>query len=199
RRQGRGARARGARGADGALSGRRETMSAIFGPELGEELTDLEVELGRIRDLGTGVATTLRNAFRGLMLEGRSLRGLLADIGRAFADIALKAALKPLETLTGGLVESLFARLNPALGGVTAFAKGGVISAPSYFPMAGQWGLAGEAGREAILPLQRDSSGRLGVAAQGEAARPITVNITASDARSFMAAEAEVSAMLLRA
>src|SRR5690606_13138394 len=96
-------------------------------------------------------------------------------------------------------VETLFAGLNPALGGVTAFAKGGVISAPSYFPMAGQWGLAGEAGREAIMPLARGASGRLGGAAQGGAAAAVTGNISASDARSFLAAEAEVSAMLLRA
>ena len=48
------------------------------------------------------------------------------------------------------------------------------------------------------MPLQRGSDGRLGVAAAGQGVS-VTVNVTASDARSFLGAEAEVSAMLLRA
>jgi phage-related minor tail protein len=48
------------------------------------------------------------------------------------------------------------------------FASGGVIGTPSYFPMpGGGTGLAGEAGPEAIMPLQRAADGSLGVAAQG--------------------------------
>jgi phage-related minor tail protein len=58
--------------------------------------------------------------------------------------------------------------------------------------------LAGEAGPEAILPLTRGSDGRLGVASGGQAVQ-VTFNVTASDARSFAASEAEISAMLLRA
>jgi phage-related minor tail protein len=58
-------------------------------------------------------------------------------------------------------------------------------------------GLAGEAGPEAIMPLQRGPDGRLGVAGGG--AVSVTFNVTASDVRSFVASEAEVSAMLLRA
>jgi phage-related minor tail protein len=59
-------------------------------------------------------------------------------------------------------------------------------------------GLAGEAGAEAILPLARGSDGRLGVAGGGGAVN-VTFNVTATDARSFAASEAELSAMLLRA
>ncbi len=88
---------------------------------------------------------------------------------------------------------------NPALGGVTAFAKGGIVAAPSYFPLSNGLGLMGEAGPEAILPLRRGSDGRLGVASGGASAVQVTLNVSAQDARSFLAAEAEVSAMLLRA
>ena len=87
---------------------------------------------------------------------------------------------------------------NPALGGVTPFAKGGVIASPSYFPLGRGTGLMGEAGPEAIMPLQRGADGRLGVAGGGGAVN-VTFNVTTSDARSFAASEAEVSAMLLRA
>jgi phage-related minor tail protein len=175
-------------------------MSDPFGEGFSRDLDDVTLEIERVRDLATGVSRTLTRAFRGAIAEGRSLRTLLADIGRSFADIALRAALRPLGNLAGGAVESLFNAFNPALAGVTPFAKGGVISAPSYFPMPGRWGLAGEAGPEAILPLQRGSDGRLGVAAGGgQGGVNVTFNVTTQDARSFAAAEAEVSAMLLRA
>jgi phage-related minor tail protein len=80
---------------------------------------------------------------------------------------------------------------------VKPFAKGGVLAAPAYFGLGQGLGLAGEAGAEAILPLARGSDGRLGVAGGG--AVNVTFNVTASDARSFAASEAELSAMLLRA
>lgn len=48
------------------------------------------------------------------------------------------------------------------------FARGGVVARPTNFPMAGgDIGLMGEAGPEAILPLQRGPGGKLGVAAHG--------------------------------
>ena len=50
-------------------------------------------------------------------------------------------------------------------GNLVPFAKGGVIVAgPRTFPLAGgKTGLMGEAGPEAIMPVGRDSAGRLGV------------------------------------
>ncbi len=159
------------------------------------ELGDVSVELDRIGDLADGVAKSLSRAFRGAVLDGKSLNSVLGQVARSFADIALQAAFKPLGTLVGGLVESVFTATNPA---VTPFAKGGVVAAPSYFPLGRDLGLMGEAGAEAILPLQRGSDGRLGVAGGGTSVN-VTFNVTASDARSFAASEAEISAMLLRA
>lgn len=166
-------------------------MADLFPDGFSDDLAGVAGELDRIGDLADGVARTISRAFRGAILDGRSLKGVLADIGRAFADIALKAAFKPLEGLISGAVESLFTAANPT---VTPFAKGGVIAAPTYFPM----GLMGERGAEAIVPLQRGSDGKLGVAAGGGSVN-VTFNVTTSDARSFIGAEAEVSAMLLRA
>jgi phage-related minor tail protein len=176
-------------------------MADSFADSFRAELSDVSVELDRIGDLADGVARSLSRAFRGAVLDGRSFSGVLAEIGRSLADIALKAAFKPLGDLAGGLVESLFTATNPALAGrVTPFAKGGVLAAPSYFTMGpGHAGLAGEAGPEAILPLARGSDGRLGVAGGGGASINITFNVSASDARSFAASEAEIGAMLLRA
>jgi lambda family phage tail tape measure protein len=51
-------------------------------------------------------------------------------------------------------------------GKVTPFANGGVVNGPTLFPMANGAGLMGEAGPEAVMPLSRTSSGKLGVKAE---------------------------------
>jgi phage-related minor tail protein len=170
-----------------------------FPDSFSRELGDVSVELQRVGDLADGVARSLTNAFRGAIVDGRSLRTVLGDVSRAFADIALRAALKPVGLLVSGAVESLFNAANPALGGARPFAKGGVIAAPTYFPLGRGLGVAGEAGPEAVMPLARGSDGRLGVVAGGGGAVNVTFNVSSPDARSFLASEAEVSAMLLRA
>ena len=51
---------------------------------------------------------------------------------------------------------------------VTAFASGGVLTGPQFFPMAnGGLGLAGEAGPEAFVPLGRTREGKLGIETTG--------------------------------
>ena len=51
---------------------------------------------------------------------------------------------------------------------VKAFASGGILDQPTFFPMkGGRTGLAGEAGAEAIIPLKRNRNGDLGVSSSG--------------------------------
>lgn len=79
--------------------------------------------------------------------------------------------------LFGGILGGIgklfgFANGGAFSGGVHAFAKGGtftnqVVSQPTMFRFAKGTGLMGEAGPEAIMPLGRDASGRLGVYARG--------------------------------
>ena len=170
-------------------------MADPFGEDFRAQLGDVAGELDRIGDLADGVGRALSRAFRGAVLDGKSLKSVLGEVARSFADIALKAAFAPVSSLVSGALAGLFTAANPA---VTPFAKGGVLASPAYFPLAGGLGLAGEAGAEAILPLARGSDGRLGVAGGGGAVN-VTFNVTATDARSFAASEAELSAMLLRA
>ncbi len=168
----------------------------LFSESFSGEISSLEGELKRIKDLADGVGNSLTKAFKGAILDGKSLRSLLGDIAKSFTNIALKAALKPIGNLASGLVEQLFNMGNPA---ITPFAKGGVVASPTYFPLGAGFGVAGEAGPEAILPLARGSDGRLGVASSGGAPVSISMNIQAQNAQSFIGAEAEISAMLLRA
>lgn len=70
-------------------------------------------------------------------------------------------------------------------GQVVPMASGGIVSSPTAFPLAGgRVGLMGEAGAEAVMPLRRSSSGRLGV--EGTVPRVILNNQTG------VAAQAEV-------
>jgi hypothetical protein len=78
------------------------------------------------------------------------------------------------------------------------YAKGGafvngVVDTTTFFNPA----MMGEAGPEAIMPLARDSSGRLGVRGNGGGANVnITFNISTPDANSFRASESQISARM---
>lgn len=74
---------------------------------------------------------------------------------------------------SGGVITAAPVIPGPAF----AYASGGVINEPTVFPMANGMGLMGEAGPEAIMPLSRDSSGRLGVAAAGMGEPTVIINV----------------------
>jgi tape measure domain-containing protein len=75
----------------------------------------------------------------------------------------------------GGLLAGLFARGGVFKGNVKPFANGDIVRGPTLF------GLAGEAGTEAIMPLTR-RNGRLGVEGGG-GGDTLNVNIQSLDAR----------------
>lgn len=81
----------------------------------------------------------------------------------------------------GGFFSSLFGSAKGNvfnMGAPMAFANGGLVTEPTVFPMAnGGVGLMGEAGTEAIMPLQRDAQGRLGVSAEGGGGSGVVVNV----------------------
>src|ERR1700754_4626971 len=101
-------------------------MADPFADDLRGTLADVSGELDRIGSLADGVGRSLSTALRGAISDGRSLKSVLAGGGQSFADIALKAALKPVGSLVSGAVEALFTATNPVLGGVMPFADGGV-------------------------------------------------------------------------
>lgn len=61
--------------------------------------------------------------------------------------------------------------------GVQKFARGGVVGGPTLFGAANGVGLMGEAGPEAIMPLQRGPDGSLGVRADGIGGGNVVVNV----------------------
>jgi len=114
----------------------------------------------------------------------RSMRTDFDDIGalaRNLADQLMAivwevAVVKPMTSaITQGLGAAMSSTTTNALGnvygrsGLIPFARGGVVNGPTVFPFANGVGLMGEAGPEAIMPLTRGPSGKLGVEASGGA------------------------------
>ncbi len=168
----------------------------------------LRSALRDLQGLADGFGRSMTTAFKRSVLDGKRFEDVLRSLALGLSARALDAALAPLSRGIGGLLGGIFGSFAGAkgfakggvIGGVTAFASGGTIAAPTYFPMRGGIGLAGEAGPEAILPLARGADGKLGVRGGGTGgAVNVTFNVTARDAESFRRSEAEISAMLARA
>lgn len=99
--------------------------------------------------------------------------GPYSALGNVFAPGGLRAFAK------GGVFAA-------TLAGISAFAAGGaftnqIVSDPTLFAFGsgGQFGVMGEAGPEAIMPLERGPDGRLGVTANGGGGGLVTTPIVA--------------------
>ena len=128
-------------------------------------------------------ANSMTYAFKDAIMNSKNLGDALSNLANRVQDMLVNKAL---DSLLGGMFSSMGFAKGAAFqaGGVTAFASGGVVSQPSFFPMSGnRTGLMGEAGPEAIMPLTRTSSGDLGVRAIGTGGTTViapVVNISVS-------------------
>lgn len=131
-------------------------------------------------DVAGAMSNSIGDAINGLIDGTKTLKEVMADFFKSVIQSAIQYIVKLLIIKSlgglgggGGFFGSLFggsAKGNAFPGAVTPFQKGGVINGPTLF------GLAGEKGPEAILPLQRGPGGKLGVASQGEGAISLTIN-----------------------
>lgn len=190
--------------------------------EAGVILTQFRSEIGRLqqavqatgKDLETlekGLSRGLRKAFDGVFLDGVKASDALRTVARSLIETTYSAAITPVTDHVGGLLadglgqitRNLFAFEKDgsfAQGRVMPFAKGGVVSSATAFPMRGATGLMGEAGPEAIMPLSRGADGSLGVRMQG-GGRPVNVvmNVHTPDVQGFQRSQGQIAAQLSRA
>ena len=137
-----------------------------------------------VTDFAKQTQDIVTNAFKGMedalvefvtkgTLDFKKLaQSIIADIAR----IAIRASIvAPLKAMLGFKDGGVFAQ-----NGIVPFARGGIVNSPTVFPFANGMGLMGEAGPEAIMPLRRGPSGRLGVEAGGGTMGGINVNVDAS-------------------
>lgn len=193
-----------------SLGGAR-VMAAAFDAEL-LRMRDSMIFTGReVNTLSRSIGSGLRSAFDGLVFEGMKLSDALKDVAQTIVDTIYNIAMAPVQNALGGALAN---GLNSALSGVFAFekggsfaqgrvmpfARGGIVSSPTMFPMRGATGLMGEAGPEAIMPLMRGADGRLGVQSAG-GGRPVnvTVHVTTPDVQGFARSQSQIAAQMARA
>ncbi|MHA6268028.1 phage tail tape measure protein [uncultured Aliiroseovarius sp.] len=194
-----------------ALGG-AQAMTAGFVFELKGMHSTISDLSSDVNTLSSGISSGLRKAFDGLVFDGMKLSDALSVVAKSMSDAAYGAAIRPVTDHFGGLLgQAVGAMTNAVLpfenggafaqGRVLPFAKGGVVSSPTTFPMRGATGLMGEAGPEAIMPLSRGADGRLGVQAGGGAGRPvnITMNISTPDVEGFRRSHSQIAAQMSRA
>lgn len=120
-----------------------------------------------------GLADSLTDKIVTFFETGKWKAGEFAkEVVDSFAKIMIKwMVIQPMMQAMG-IPATAFAAKGLAFdrGNIIPFASGGVVSRPTIAPMA----MFGEAGPEAIMPLKRDASGRLGVSGSGSS---VIVNI----------------------
>ncbi|MAR22296.1 MAG: hypothetical protein CMA49_00565 [Euryarchaeota archaeon] len=137
-----------------------------------EQMGNLAENLGNRLSSAVG---EFSDAFTDFLITGKQsfqefAASLLSDLSRVFMRFAMINALK---AVIGSADGNVFQG-----GSIVPYAKGGIVSRPTLFPMANGMGLMGEAGPEAVMPLRRHANGRLGVEASGGAGN-VVVNVDA--------------------
>lgn len=153
-------------------------------------------------DIGKSFGGSLSKAFEDVAFRGRSLSQAFSGLALSLAKSTLKSSIAPVGDALSGALGSLFrgGAKGSGLASILPFARGGVVNQPTLMGLSGpRFGVMGEAGPEAVLPLTRGTDGRLGVRSGAGGATNITVNITTRDAESFRRAQGQVSAMIARA
>jgi phage-related minor tail protein len=179
--------------------------AGVFPGDLPDRLTQVRGSADALGASATAFAAAMTRAFAQAAAGGKQFDDVLKSLALRLSNLSVQAAIKPLAKdfakgrLLGTILDDKAG--DAAAPVLTAFAAGGVIGAPTYFPvLSGGFGLAGEAGPEAILPLARGGDGRLGVSVAGPGAAPnVVVQIATPDAQSFRRSEAYLTGQIARA
>lgn len=165
---------------DAMINGTKDMADAFVQFAMGAEVSFTKLIKKIVSDLASA---QLQRLLDPLKKEGTNwLTNFLTPAAKAGASAGTGSSMGGIfDVIKGGMGDALGAIYgNTGAGRMTAFAKGGIVGSPTMFGHSGdQLGLMGEAGPEAIMPVKRDSSGKLGLSTA-----PVTVVINNySDAR----------------
>jgi len=176
--------------------GQTTGLVAEFDSELAGLGRNLTFAGREVDGLSRSFSTGLRRAFDGVIFDGMRMQDALRGIAQSMAGSVYNTAMRPVQNAFGSLLAQ---GVTGAMGSIMPFAKGGVISQATAFPMRGGMGLMGEAGPEAIMPLSRGPDGRLGVrAAGGGGAVNVHFNIQTPDVAGFQRSQSQIAAQMGR-
>lgn len=162
------------------IEGLTEQVQAIKDIEAQEarRIKTLEEAAQKQKEMQDFISQSFESGFMSIIDGTQSVKDAFRSMARdIIAELYRVLVVKKLVSAATGYLG--FADGGVFQGGsqVQAFADGGVVGGPTFFPMSGgKTGLMGEAGPEAIMPLKRGKDGKLGVEAQGGGS--ITVNQT---------------------
>lgn len=151
------------------------TMTNILTEADAKRKEALEEATRQQEDLADFVANSMGDALMGIVDGTMKVK----DAFKSMASDIIKELYRVL--VVERMVQSIKGYLSPSPipvpsangnvfsnGSIQAYANGGVVGGPTYFPMSGgKTGLMGEAGPEAIMPLKRGANGKLGVQMEG--------------------------------
>jgi len=127
------------------------------------------------KNVADTIANSMGDALTSIVDGTKSVSDAFKDMARAIiAELYQIFVVKQITGMISSAIAPHVPGVQLAKGGVISngqlvpYASGGVVSAPTMFPMSGgKTGLMGEAGPEAIMPLKRGKNGKLGVQADG--------------------------------
>lgn len=176
---------------NGALSGLASTASGQLTTGLADIADGTKTISQGANDMGKSVARAIEEMIIKLYVViplMRALQSTVSSLGFGLGGAEAAGATSTGAAGVGG-IGGLYAKGGAFNGGnVIPFARGGVVSRPTLFPMANGAGLMGEAGPEAVMPLRRGADGKLGVSASGAGASvvqapKVTVNLIENSSR----------------
>ena len=132
--------------------------------------------------LASMIANQMGDAFMSIVDGTKSVKDAFKDMARAiikelYQIFVVKKITGFLESAVGNILPSADGNVFSGGSQVKAYANGGVVGGPTYFPMSGgKTGLMGEAGPEAIMPLKRGANGKLGVQMEGGGGDNVVIN-----------------------
>jgi len=147
-----------------------------FNSSMSSALADSLEGIDSWADAAKGFRTALNRIIIELLVMGPIVEAIKKSMG--------DGASGSIGSAVGDFVVSLFNEKGNAFSGgsqLTAYAKGGVVSSPTLFPMSSGTGMMGEAGPEAIVPLTRTSGGDLGVKAQSPVVNVSVINNSSAE------------------
>lgn len=146
---------------DGSMSV-QDALGSMF-KQIGQDFINMAMEI---------IAKQMTMIVLGFLMKALGLIGGIQSAGNAAGTAAFSPANAPgLNAIPGQAFSLPKLAANGATfsNGIAKFATGGIVNGPTLFPFADggamQMGLMGEAGPEAIMPLQRGADGSLGVRA----------------------------------
>ncbi len=183
-----------------------EEQKTIFSYLFQADTKKAQEQVKALNEEANILSKSMSSAFDQIVVKGRDVESVFKSLALGISKQSFQKAIMPAEaglgsTLgfdVGGIFKSIFgfAKGGAFPGGV----GGGGIGSAIGFPLGGgNFGVAGEAGPEAILPLSRGANGELGVRSSGGGGPVnVTINIATPDVEGFRRSEGELAASLQR-